>query len=242
MQRVISPERGDAYDGKTPARSYKDIMLAQELRKEEAEVRKAIAKQADKENGQGGDSSLAVMQASVVQTVDYSTAERKRRRWDDDSSGTGDETPVVSRSDWDNVNATPVVRRGGEETPGGSMLVPSSAKTPSSRWDVTPAAGAATPGNATGPRTARSRWDETPVSEEASRQAGRWDAAATPATVTVTDAGAKKRSRWDETPMAPAETPNGAHMMGATPGPTPMGRYIYLYMFICRGEYVCMQI
>jgi hypothetical protein len=52
LQRVISPERGDAYDGKTPARSYKDIMLAQELRKEEAEVRKAIAKQTDKDNGQ----------------------------------------------------------------------------------------------------------------------------------------------------------------------------------------------
>eukprot|EP00596_Hydrurales_sp_CCMP1899_P009694 CAMPEP_0119038932 /NCGR_PEP_ID=MMETSP1177-20130426/8140_1 /TAXON_ID=2985 /ORGANISM="Ochromonas sp, Strain CCMP1899" /LENGTH=1295 /DNA_ID=CAMNT_0007002149 /DNA_START=75 /DNA_END=3959 /DNA_ORIENTATION=+ len=226
LQRVISPERGDAYDGKTPARSYKDIMLAQELRKEEAEVRKAIAKQTDKDNGQGGDSALAVMQASVVQTVDYSTAERKRRRWDDDSQGKDDATPVVSKSEWDKTDATPVVRRGGEETPGGSMLVPSSAKTPSSRWDVTPAAGAATPGNATGPRTARSRWDETPVSEEVSRQAGKWDAAtpgATPATVSVVDAGVKKRSRWDETPMAPAETPNGNNMMGATPGPTPMG-------------------
>jgi len=31
MNRVISPERGDAFSGKTPARSYKDIMLAQNL-------------------------------------------------------------------------------------------------------------------------------------------------------------------------------------------------------------------
>lgn len=105
---MLSPERGDAFDGKTPQRSYKDIMLAQELRKEEAEVRKAIAQKAEKDKEHGGEAFVNTLAPSIVQTVDYSTAERKRRRWDDDAGKGGDETPVVSRSDWDKADATPV--------------------------------------------------------------------------------------------------------------------------------------
>ena len=43
MKRVLSPERGDAFSDKTPARSYKEIMTTAELQKEESEVRRVIA-------------------------------------------------------------------------------------------------------------------------------------------------------------------------------------------------------
>lgn len=124
-------------------------MLAQELRKEEAEVRRAIAAKLEKDKELGGDNAIGTIQPSAVQTIDYSTNERKRRRWDDDSQGQkGDETPVASKSDWDKADATPIARAGGfgEETPGGHAIT-SSAKAASSRWDVTPAAA---DGNATG--------------------------------------------------------------------------------------------
>ena len=201
-------------------------MLAQELRKEDAEVRRAIAQKMEKDKEQGTSSNIDFA-PSVVQTIDYSTTERKRRRWDDDSHAKSDETPVVSKSEWDKVDATPVIRAGsmGEETPGGSRggVSSSSVKAPSSRWDVTPAA---TDGNATGPRTARSRWDETPVSEESSRAAGKWDANVGP---TVITSDAKKRSRWDETPVASTGvSDSSASMMAATPGATPMGNMAML--------------
>ena len=194
-------------------------MLAQELRKEEAEVRRAIAMKNEKDAAEGGDSSAISVAPSVIQVVDYSTAERKRRRWDDDSQGKGNETPIVSKSDWDKVDATPTQRisHAGEETPIGGASS-SSAKPSSSRWDVTPAA---TDGNATGPRTARSRWDETPVSEESSRLAGKWDTDT--GTAPATDAS-KKRSRWDQTPVASSgSSDSSSSMMAATPGATPQG-------------------
>mmetsp|Transcript_14475 Transcript_14475/g.21768 ORF Transcript_14475/g.21768 Transcript_14475/m.21768 type:complete len:1246 (+) Transcript_14475:160-3897(+) len=163
--RVLSPDRGDAFGGKTPARSYKDIMQAQALQKEETEVRKAIAKKVeDAKAGNGAvDSDVAP------------AAEKKRKRWDD----SGSETPVVSKSEWDKVDATPAASNGSGA---------------SSRWDVTPAApsGAAT--------KTRSRWDETPVATGGSS----WDAP-TPSGdmsgATPTPGGSKKRSRWDETPV-----------------------------------------
>ena len=192
-------------------------MLTQELRREETEVRRAIALQQEK-GEQGG--SATTFAPSAVQTVDYSTTERKRRRWDDDTQTKGDETPVVSKSEWDRVDATPIMRAGsaGDETPGGGGgvgLSSSSVKAVSSRWDVTPAV---SDGNATGPRAARSRWDETPISEEASKLAGKWDAPVGPTASTVE---VKKRSRWDETPMAPSGT--DTNMIAATPSATPMG-------------------
>jgi splicing factor 3B subunit 1 len=200
-------------------------MLAQELRKEEAEVRRAIANKNEANSAQGGDSSAITFAPSIVQVVDYSTTEKKRRRWDDDAQVKGAETPVISKSEWDKVDATPLLtgRVTGDETPSGvrGSASSSSAKAPSSRWDVTPAA---TDGNATGPRTARSRWDETPVSEETARQAGMWDAGSGTKPVAAAD-GAKKRSRWDETPVASTSSGDASSsMMAATPGATPMGQ------------------
>ena len=200
-------------------------MLAQELRKEEAEVRRAIANKNEANNAQGGDSSAITFAPSIVQVVDYNTTEKKRRRWDDDAQVKGAETPVISKSEWDKVDATPLLtgRVTGDETPSGvrGSASSSSAKAPSSRWDVTPAA---TDGNATGPRTARSRWDETPVSEETTRQAGMWDAGSGTKSVATAD-GAKKRSRWDETPVASTSSGDASSsIMAATPGATPMGQ------------------
>ena len=39
MARTLSPERGDAFGGKTPVRTYKDIMAEQELKNEKEQVR-----------------------------------------------------------------------------------------------------------------------------------------------------------------------------------------------------------
>ena len=48
--REISPERGDAFSGKTPARSYKDIMMAQGLAREEAQIMQQIEKKKDRKS------------------------------------------------------------------------------------------------------------------------------------------------------------------------------------------------
>ena len=217
LQRVLSPERGSAFDGKTPARSYKDIMLAQDLRKEEAEVRKAIAQKMTKDGVDGSASSssssssadVASRRPTTSASVDSNVQERKRRRWDDDSGSGDGSTAGKGRgtasgsavSQWEQIGATPSISAGGigDETPGASLSAGTSkvAPTPSSsssRWDVTPAASAE--GGTVGPRGARSRWDETPVSEQSQRQASsRWDNAtpshtATSATaITATPAG-----------------------------------------------------
>jgi splicing factor 3B subunit 1 len=156
--RALSPTRGDAF-ASTPAVSYKDIMQAQELRKEKVELQKAIAKQLE-------EGTLSVNESSVA----FSSAptERKRRRWDDVAV---DATPVVSSSsEWDTSSAAAAT----------------AAARPASRWDATPVAGSgaavkvrsrwdetpisvsgsewdgaagATPGGS----KKRSRWDETPV-------------------------------------------------------------------------------
>merc|ERR1740130_822154 len=62
IKRLISPERGDAFSGKTPARSYADIMKERMLAQEEKTIHQAIAKK--KEDG------------------DIGAANKKRRRWD----------------------------------------------------------------------------------------------------------------------------------------------------------------
>mmetsp|Transcript_26884 Transcript_26884/g.45370 ORF Transcript_26884/g.45370 Transcript_26884/m.45370 type:complete len:1276 (+) Transcript_26884:130-3957(+) len=205
LQRALSPSRGDSFSGKTPARSYKEIMLAQELRKEEIDIRKAIAKKMEDDNtSSNGDSSGQNGVPAVV--------ERKRRRWDD--AGAGSETPVVNMSEWDQTAATPAASSGL-----GSNALPT--ETPS-RWDVTPAAGG--PGSTT---KTRSRWDETPVAGNGVEVGtSGWDVSATPngnmslATPLVTPGGTKKRSRWDETPVANVaggETPRGPSAGGETP-------------------------
>lgn len=213
-QRILSPTRGDVFDGKTPQRSYKDIMQAQELRKEEIEVRKIIAKQQENENGKPvASSSLLASSVAVV-------PEKKKRRWGDAGDAAG-ATPVVGQSDWDSVEATPKLGGAGVEemTPGGTKL--------GSRWDVTPVV---TNGSGAGARAGpRSRWDETPVGTAPGATPSRWDAAtpmgasmgAPSETPLATAGGQKKRSRWDETPVAADASANAG--MAATPLATPFG-------------------
>ena len=209
LQRALSPSRGDAFSGKTPARSYKEIMLAQELRKEEIDIRKAIAKKKEDEGSNGAVNNGVSKDIDTVGQV-----ERKRRRWDD--NGGGGETPVVNMSDWDKTAATPSATSGVT-----SSSHPS--ETPS-RWDITPAV----TGGGAGSSKTRSRWDETPVAGSGSTSSG-WDVSATPSgsSVQATPGGTKKRSRWDETPVANiggSETPRGPSAGGETPvGSLAMG-------------------
>ena len=128
------------------------------------------------------------------------------------------ETPIVSKSDWDSVDATPKISK---------TSVADVGATPS-RWDITPANV-----NSNAVKGGRSRWDETPKAsssggDDATPQARRsnWDAATPSGTVSlgdgVTPSSSKKKSRWDETPLAAGSaTPMG----GTTPsgGATPSG-------------------
>lgn len=177
LGRKLSPSRGDLFDGKTPQRSYKDIMMAQDLRKEEIDVRKAITKKMDEISQGKNDNSIDIAPNDV----------RKRRQWDDSST-----TELQIPSEWeDNAIETKISSNVYDETPNGAV-----AKT-TSRWDITPA------DNNAGGKVVRSRWDETPV--EVSKQS-KWNAE-TPrlsdlATPLDSTAGGRKRSRWDETPVA----------------------------------------
>lgn len=201
LQRALSPSRGDAFSGETPARSYKEIMLAQELQKEESEVRKAIAKKLEEEKESGGEGQQPLREAEG----------RKRRRWDaSSSSAAAAETPVVDMSRWDKSSSS--------ETPSAtSSSLASSSETPS-RWDVTPAA---TTANGTAGKM-RSRWDETPVGQSGweatpggTKKRSRWDE--TPLAAGETPRGGSASG---------GETPSGPAAMGATPssylGMTPM--------------------
>jgi splicing factor 3B subunit 1 len=148
---VLSPERGDAFDGKSPTRSYKEIMMSQELQREEKEVKKAIVKKLTDEKTSG---------ASAAES---DGTERKRRRWDD----AGSETPKVSRSGWDSADATPVASSSKwDATPVQSSEPATKSR---SRWDATPTGKSAwdippTPTGAsqTPGGSKKSRWDETP--------------------------------------------------------------------------------
>ena len=143
----LSPNRGDAFSGATPARSYRDIMITEEMKKEEIAIRKEIA---DK---------VKVASDSVVGR-DEVVVEKKRRRWDETS-----ETPVRP-SGWDSeVTATPLVSGDNklssrwDVTPMVAAAIPKVAK---SRWDETPSDKSVV-GDATPQGTKkRSRWDETP--------------------------------------------------------------------------------
>jgi splicing factor 3B subunit 1 len=192
LGRKLSPSRGDVFDGKTPQRSYKDIMMAQDLRKEEADVRKSISKKMDEISQGGNDNSIDIAPNDA----------RKRRQWDDSST-----TELQVPSEWENdVIETKCISNVYDETPNGAV-----AKT-SSRWDVTPA------DNNAGGKVVRSRWDETPV--EVAKQT-KWDAE-TPrlsdmTTPSDSTAGGRKRSRWDETPVASSSIATKFNAPDATP-------------------------
>eukprot|EP01038_Epipyxis_sp_PR26KG_P004611 gene4611-6488_t len=209
MQRVLSPSRSDAFDGKTPVRSYKDIMTTQELQKEESEIRKLISKKVV-------DSSEI---AKLASTSVAPNAERKKRRWDDDANGA---TPLVTsnNSDWDSSEATPAAKLG--------HVVSSSVARNSSRWDVTPVSG-----DNGAVKPTRNRWDETP--QTVNNASSKWDLG-TPRsenkfgeTPTVDSTATRKKSRWDETPVASSSNTMNKDMNGMmqTPQATPLGNMIF---------------
>ncbi|GMF21178.1 unnamed protein product [Phytophthora fragariaefolia] len=186
FERVLSPERGDAFGAQTPARSFRDIMQTQQLEQERADVLRKIQQKREQEKEQQAQ--------QTQQTPPDATPKRKRKRmrWDQEAPA-AEKTDGESQSEWDATSD--------------SSAAGSAAATPTrtaSRWDATPAAGA-TPGR-------KNRWDETPV---ASGGATKWDATPVNVGG-ATPAGTGKRSRWDETPVSgPGEvaTPGkGVHM------------------------------
>ncbi|XP_039862801.1 splicing factor 3B subunit 1 isoform X1 [Simochromis diagramma] len=246
-QMIISPERLDPFadGGKTPdpklqVRSYVDVMLEQNLSKEEREIRQQLA-----EKAKSGDLK-AVNGSAAAQAVP-----KRKRRWDQTADQTPSNATPKKMSSWDQADAsaetpghtpahTPSNSRW-DETPGRPKGSETPGATPSSRmWDPTPShtpAGAATPGRdtpghatpghggATG-SVRKNRWDETPKTErETPGHGSGW--AETPRTdrgeesvgETPTPGASKRKSRWDETPASQM----GSSTPLFTPGKTPIG-------------------
>ncbi|KAI9916453.1 hypothetical protein PsorP6_016829 [Peronosclerospora sorghi] len=173
FERMLSPERGDAFGDKTPARSYKEIMQTQQLEQERAEVVRKIQQKRKEEDEQQKQQHEPDVDATPKRR-------RKRMRWDQEAPSS-EKDDGQNGSEWDRTSE--------------SSTTSSVGATPrSSRWDATPVAGSAsdaTPGR-------KNRWDETPV---ASTGSSKWDA--TPVNLgSVTPVGSGKRSRWDETPVS----------------------------------------
>ncbi|TDH72067.1 hypothetical protein CCR75_008666 [Bremia lactucae] len=134
FERMLSPERGDAFGGKTPARSFKEIMHSQQLEQERAEVVRKIQQQREEQEHK---------KPEPLDGDATPKRRRKRMRWDQEAP-VAEKTDGESQSEWDTVSEISVAA-----TPTRS----------SSRWDATPAA--ATPAGVTPGR--KNRWDETPV-------------------------------------------------------------------------------
>uniref|UniRef100_A0A3B5MSN8 Splicing factor 3B subunit 1 n=1 Tax=Xiphophorus couchianus TaxID=32473 RepID=A0A3B5MSN8_9TELE len=210
-QMIISPERLDPFadGGKTPdpklqVRSYVDVMMEQNLSKEEREIRLQLA-----EKAKSGD--LKAVNGSAASQA----AAKRKRRWDQTADQTPSNSTPKKLSSWDQA-----------DTPGHTP-----AHTPSnSRWDETPGrpkGSHATPGHggATG-SVRKNRWDETPKTErETPGHGSGW--AETPRTdrgeesvgETPTPGASKRKSRWDETPASQM----GSSTPLLTPGKTPLG-------------------
>lgn len=200
FDRMLSPERGDAFDGTTPQRSYKDIMQSQRLEAERAEVMRKIQQKRDEE------AELQAKQAELQQTqqsADSEPKKRRRMRWDagaDTPSAADGKTDAEESSEWDTASdasdastaATPVRASRWDATPAASGAGKKS------RWDATPVHSG---GAAATPLASRSKWDATPVSFDPN---------------SATPAPGGKRSRWDETPVASDATPRKSVQM--TPG------------------------
>ncbi|KAM9344269.1 LOW QUALITY PROTEIN: splicing factor 3B subunit 1 [Pholidichthys leucotaenia] len=246
-QMIISPERLDPFadGGKTPdpkmqVRSYVDVMLEQNLTKEEREIRQQLV-----EKAKSGDLK-AVNGSAASQAV-----AKRKRRWDQTADQTPSNATPKKMSSWDQADAnaetpghtpahTPSNSRW-DETPGRPKGSETPGATPSTRmWDPTPShtpAGATTPGRdtpghatpghggATG-SVRKNRWDETPKTErETPGHGSGW--AETPRTdrgdesvgETPTPGASKRKSRWDETPASQM----GSSTPLLTPGKTPIG-------------------
>uniref|UniRef100_A0A3B5R5J4 Splicing factor 3B subunit 1 n=1 Tax=Xiphophorus maculatus TaxID=8083 RepID=A0A3B5R5J4_XIPMA len=242
-QMIISPERLDPFadGGKTPdpklqVRSYVDVMMEQNLSKEEREIRLQLA-----EKAKSGD--LKAVNGSAASQA----AAKRKRRWDQTADQTPSNSTPKKLSSWDQADTpghtpahTPSNSRW-DETPGRPKGSETPGATPSTRmWDPTPShtpAGAATPGRdtpghatpghggATG-SVRKNRWDETPKTErETPGHGSGW--AETPRTdrgeesvgETPTPGASKRKSRWDETPASQM----GSSTPLLTPGKTPLG-------------------
>ncbi|XP_020917463.1 splicing factor 3B subunit 1 isoform X2 [Exaiptasia diaphana] len=241
--------------GKTPdpsqlknVRTYSDVMIEQDLRRDQVELVKQI-----QDKAKSGD--LQTTQAAQQKP------ERKRRRWD--QQATGEETPkkksawdqpeiaTPSNSRWDETPGRPK----GSETPGVTPHRPGSetpGATPSTRiWEATPShttPGHATPGGTTPGMASsrRNRWDETPKTERGETPGHAtpgW--AETPRTdrtggetpgATPTPAS-KRRSRWDETP---ASQMGGSTPMVGSSGVTPAGAAAMQMQTPTPGQLVSM--
>ena len=203
MNRMLSPERGDAFSGKTPVRSYKEIMLSAELEKEESELRKAIAKKVEAEGTNG---SLKTSAA---------TQDIKKRKFEATLSEA--ETPIVSRSDWDSSEATPQ-----HPTATTSNKVTDN----SSRWDKTPAVVSG------GARSSRwDQTPSAPSTDATPARSSSWDVATPAGKADLAGAtptpggksGKRTKSRWDETPDVLSGGLAGATPSGSAMGVTPSG-------------------
>uniref|UniRef100_A0A7N5ZTA1 Splicing factor 3B subunit 1 domain-containing protein n=1 Tax=Anabas testudineus TaxID=64144 RepID=A0A7N5ZTA1_ANATE len=208
-QMIISPERLDPFadGGKTPdpklqVRSYVDVMLEQNLSKEEREIRQQLA-----EKAKSGD--LKAVNGSAASQA----ATKRKRRWDQTADQTPSNATPKKMSSWDQADTTAEVihshfshllldgsRQCLTVTPGHTP-----AHTPSnSRWDETPAATPEreTPGHGSG-------WAETPRTDRGDESVGE----------TPTPGASKRKSRWDETPASQM----GSSTPLLTPGKTPIG-------------------
>ncbi|EAT45112.1 AAEL003605-PA [Aedes aegypti] len=235
---VISPERIDPFadGGKTPdvgSRSYMEIMREQQLKGEEAELRKKIQEKA--KDGTLKVSSSSSSSSSSAANGDASKAPvaeaKKRGRWDQTVEETfvpPKKLAVPATPTWGDAEKTPADHRW-DETPGHKGSETPGA-TPSVRiWDATPAHSGATPGRETPAEksTRRNRWDETPKTERETpghswAETPRADRGPSDSAMDSTTPASKRRSRWDETPSnatPSAMTPSIA--MTPTPHATP---------------------
>ncbi|KAL2353140.1 U2 snRNP component prp10 [Cryomyces antarcticus] len=150
LDRALTPTRADPFAKGAQAgteeegQSYREIMAARELEREEARVKKLIEdKQANGENGvveheatlKDGQNGGEVHEAAGP-TADVVSGRKRKQRWDvsSEASTTNGEKPTeekVKRSRWDQ---TPVPGAALDETPRRR-----------SRWDQAPALGGATP-------------------------------------------------------------------------------------------------
>ncbi|EEY54061.1 splicing factor 3B subunit, putative [Phytophthora infestans T30-4] len=128
FERMLSPERGDAFGDKTPARSYKEIVQTQQLEQERAEVVRKIQQKREEQEQQQ-------TQSQEPQEMDATPKRRRKRmRWDQEAP---EKTDGESQSEWDTASES-----------SSSSLAATPSRT-ASRWDATPVSGSAvgaTPG------------------------------------------------------------------------------------------------
>ncbi|CAM9137757.1 unnamed protein product, partial [Phaeothamnion confervicola] len=243
--RTLSPERGDAFSSRTPARSYGSIIQDQQLENERKSVLAKIAKQGEaaalaaRAQPVGVDAAVSAQPphapnaATAAAGLAEEVSKKKSRRWDAATLAVEAGASGGGGGGWDVDTDTPVRSGYGEmDTPNRSAtgetpvrtVGETAAATPKSRWDQTPVREGAS--DAT-PQRRGNRWDQTPQTSGGGG-GSRWDDAtpkggggafadgATPA---------RKKSRWDETPVA--GTTSGAVgaslLSAATPLVTPTG-------------------